>query len=348
MSVVRPAAGLATGHPLPPLPEGRQAVGRSVLTEGTLAMLVTDVDLQGEHRRVNDAWRSSIPPDPPARLWELAANGVGRLLLARPKEWDEGASFPLETPFPLCDRFSDGRWLIVKSRARDATNARVLSPEGALVQRFRLGDGIEHVAIDADDRIWVGWFDEGVVGNDNWRLPGHDWAPSSNGVACFAADGPLLSLPDWPDGTSIIADCYAQNVTGSGAWVCPYTEFPLVCFEPDHPTRWWRSDVAGAKAIAVDGRHALLAGGYREDAARLALVELAGEGDGEQASLLATWIMPLRRLPPPSNDWAPVWDAPDLLVGRGGVLHLIVDHRWYRWHVETVVAAWRRDQSPTG
>jgi hypothetical protein len=74
-----------------------------------------------------------------------------------------------------------------------------------------LGDGIEHVAIDAEDRVWVGWFDEGMFGNDGWRVPGQEWPPSSNGVACFATDGALLPLPVWPAEAGTIADCYALN-----------------------------------------------------------------------------------------------------------------------------------------
>jgi hypothetical protein len=108
----------------------------------------------------------------------------------------------------------------------------VLAPDGVILDRLTLGDGIEHVAIDAEDRVWVGWFDEGMFGNDGWRVPGQEWPPSSNGVACFTADGALLPLPVWPVEAGTIADCYALNVVGAGAWACPYTEFPLVRFVP--------------------------------------------------------------------------------------------------------------------
>lgn len=319
---------------LPTPMSGWQPVSYTVLADGTLAVLATDVDLAGEHQRINAAFQASTPPDPPSRLVELCANGNAHIWITTPNgAWVAGPTFPLETPFPQFDRFGDGRWLVVASRTREEPNARVLTSEGTLLYRVMLGDGIEHVAIDADDRIWVGWFDEGMFGNDDWRVPGQEWPPSSNGVACFADDGNLLPLPLWPTGAGIIADCYALNVTGAGAWVCPYTDFPLVRFVPGEQSRWWRSDIAGPTAVAIDGDHAVLAGGYTKDANRLALVALIGNGEGEHASVLATWELPLRRLPPSENSGAPVWDHPNFLTGRGDTLHLVDDGVWYRWRV---------------
>jgi len=109
----------------------------------------------------------------------------------------------------------------VSARSRGEPNGRVLTADGALLHRLNLGDGIEHVAIDALDRIWFGWFDEGMFGNQNWRVSGHEWPPSSNGVACFDPDGAVMQLPEWPADAGIIADCYALNVSGSEAWACP-------------------------------------------------------------------------------------------------------------------------------
>ena len=322
---------LAT-HLLAP-PPGWQPICYAVLADGTLAMLAADIDLAGEHLRITAAVQASVSPDPPSRLFELGTTGTARIWMTSSAGWTEGPTFPLETPFPQFDRFSDGRWLIVASRSNGEANARVLAPNGAVLDRLTLGDGIQHVAIDAEDRVWVGWFDEGIFGNDGWRVPGQEWPPSCNGVACFAADGTLLHLPVWPAETGTIADCYALNVVGPGAWACPYSEFPLVRFVPGKPACWWRIHNRGLKAIAVDGNHALLAGGYNKEASRLALVELVGNGLGEQAPVLATWTLPLRRLPPSDNEWAPVWHRPILLTGRGDTLHLVDDGFWYRWRV---------------
>jgi len=313
---------------------GWQPVCYAVLADGALAMMTTDVDLVGEHQRINAAFRASTSPKPPSRLGELCAKGNAKIWTITPTgAWVAGPIFPLETPFPQFDMFGDGRWLVVASRTREDANARVLNSDGKILKRLMLGDGIEHVAVDGGHRIWVGWFDEGMFGNDDWRVPGQEWPPSSNGVACFAEDGDLLPLPHWPADAGTIADCYALNVTGAGVWVCPYTDFPLVHFALGEPTRWWRVGIVGAKAVAIDGAHAVLAGGYTNEANRLALVGLDGNGAGENASVLSTWHLPLRRLPPSDDNGAAVWHHPSLLTGRGDTIHLVDDGIWYRWRV---------------
>ena len=338
MSISDRSAATSATHLLAP-PPGWQPICYAVLADGTLAMLAADVDLAGEHRRIAAAFQASRSLDPPSRLLELCTAGTAGIWIAASAGWIRGPSFPLETAFPKFDRFSDGRWLVVASRSGGEADARVLAPDGVVLNRLMLGDGIEHVAIDAEDRVWVAWFDEGVVGNNVWQVPGQERPPSSNGVACFAADGILLFLPVWPAEAGDIVDCYALNVVGPRAWACPYTEFPLVHFVPGEPARWWRTHNRGLKAVAVDGNHALLAGGYLKEANRLVLVELVGNGLGEQASVLATWTLPLRRLPPSDNEWAPVWHRPSLLTGRGATLHLIDDGVWYRWRVPNLVSS---------
>lgn len=317
-----------------PIPAGWQALNNAVLADGTLAIAVTDVDFASEWKRI---FASDGPVNPPPRIEQLSKIGRARLLTWGGDEWREGPTFPLETPHPLIDRFTDGRWLVVGSRARTRPNARVLAPDGTLQARFMLGDGIDHIAIDNADRIWVGWFDEGMFGGE-WSVPGMEWPPSSNGVACFSPDGGVVEVPSWPEDAGLIADCYALTVDGSGVWTSPYTEFPIVRFVPGKPTRWWRSEIAGLKAIAANGTHALIAGGYRDDAARLVLVRLQGSGNGEKAVPVATWRMPLRAARLVQNDWTPVWEAPALLAGRGDTLHLIDDGQWHQWRVADAVA----------
>lgn len=187
-----------------------------------------------------------------------------------------------------------------------------------------LGDGIEHVGVDRRDQIWVGWFDEGVFGNDEWRMPNGEWPPSSLGIGLFSADGDYQHLPNFPE--SGVADCYALNISGEAAWACPYTDFPLLHLRPGSPVRWWRNEITGAVALAVSGRHVLLAGGYSENTNRLALVALDGEGKGENARTVATWCLPL---------------APrrTLLAGRDETIHLIQDGTWHRWRVADALAA---------
>jgi hypothetical protein len=328
-----PTAPAALTVQLPDIPEGWQPLVHAILSDGALAALVTDVDIAGEHERIHAALQDSRAPDPPSRLTELSAAGKARVLIASSSGWLEGPTWPLETPFPLLERFADGRWLVVACRSRGEGNARILSPQGVILDRFNLGDGIEHVAVDTADKIWVGWFDEGMFGNRDWQVPGREWPPSSNGIACFDSNGSILLVPEWPADAGAIADCYALSVSKTGTWVCPYVEFPLVLFSSGQRTRWWRNSLSGLRAIATAGDHAVVAGGYREHANRLALLELDRDGQGADAVQLASWSLPLRGLGTTANERSPVWDRPALLTGRGDTLHLVEDGRWYRWRV---------------
>lgn len=273
-----------------PVPTGWQALHYAILSDDTLAVAATDVDLATEWKRILG---SHGQVEPPSLINQLTNSGRGHVMTWGADGWQDGPVFPLETPHPLIDRFTDGRWLVVASRAGNGPNARVLTPAGSLLDRIMLGDGIEHITIDDRDRIWVGWFDEGTFG-EGWSVPGMESSPSNNGVGCFMPDGTVADVPSWPKEAGVIADCYALAHNGSGVWTSPYTDFPLVHFVPGMPMRWWRSELVGPQAIAVDGQYALVAGGDRGDAARMALIELNGSGNGEEITLLRKWRMPLR------------------------------------------------------
>lgn len=263
--------------------------------------------------------------------------GTGaQIVQLRDGAWHPVARFPLGTAYPAFDRFPDGRWLIAAVRTDDAPNARILAPDGTLQSRLMLGDGIGELEIDGAGRIWVGWFDEGVFGNGTWRVPDHEWAPSSYGVGCFTLDGRWLGPPDLPGGHGMIADCYALTAGNNDAWILPYEDFPLVQLDPHGPTRWWRTELSGPDAVAVDGNHAIVSGGYGEDRAKLVLLAIDGPGRGEPARILATGRMPMRRAADGKRE---VWEAATLIAGRSGVLHLIDGGVWYSWRIADAVAA---------
>ncbi len=335
--VDRAAAPTAAMSCLADLPTEWQPVHQAILTDGSLAVLATDVDLAGEHQRSNVAWRAQVKLDPPSRLSELAAAGRARIWTTTPTStWREGPIFALGSVYPKLDRFADGRWLVVDSLSREP-NARVLSPEGIVLDRFRLGIGVEHLAI-YKDRIWVGWNDESVFSNGDLHVPGQEVAHSAHAVLCFSDNGKPLFFPAWPEHGGFVVDPYALNVDDTGAWCCPYMAaldyFPLIRLVPGEPARWWRNDLKGSVAIATDGDHVVLAGGYEPD--RLALLSLPGTGSGEQAPVLATWSMPLP-LRSPGSTWAS--ERPTLLVGRGDTIHLVQDQIWYRWRVRDLVSS---------
>lgn len=86
----------------------------------------------------------------------------------------------------------------------------------------------------------------------------------------------------------------------------------------------WSNEIAGANAIAVKDDIVLLAGGYAEDAGRIAMLKLDGDASHELGQL---------RFQPPRPGRA------GLVQGRGGTLHIVSDGMWSR------VSAWRAAQA---
>ncbi|MEV4881440.1 hypothetical protein [Streptomyces cyaneofuscatus] len=164
--------------------------------------------------------------------------------------------------WPHLDRLPDGGFVVAASRARryeDANQVQVFDALGRETSSFSVGDAIEHLLVDEAGHIWVGHFDENPAGIRRW---------SATGQLAWTSDG--ARIPG-------LFDCYALNVSGTGAWACPYTDFPLVEIRPDRtdqPVNVWSNRVRGAKAVAVHGERVAFYGGYREERDRLAHGEL--------------------------------------------------------------------------
>ncbi len=191
------AAPSAISVALPSLSEGWGLYSVAVLSDGALAILSTDLGMRAEWRRDDNG---ALFGDP----YGVARSARARIWVFDGSVLSRGPDFPLLTPFPLVDRFPDGRWLVASSRAFEEANARVVSSDGREMDRIRIGDGIERLKIDEGGHIWVGWFDEGVFGNDGWRVEGMEWPPSSIGLAAFddrgnvvaqASPSPTISSP---------------------------------------------------------------------------------------------------------------------------------------------------------
>lgn len=148
------------------------------------------------------------------------------------------------------------------SRARryeDANQVQVFDALGRETLSFSVGDAIEHLLVDEASHIWVGHFDENPAG-----------------IRCWSATGQLAWTSDSAHIPGLF-DCYALNVSGTAAWACPYTDFPLVEIRPNRPDRpvtVWANRVRGARAVAVHGDRVAFYGGYGEERDRLAHGEL--------------------------------------------------------------------------
>ncbi|MEV2263757.1 hypothetical protein [Streptomyces anulatus] len=164
--------------------------------------------------------------------------------------------------WPRLDRLPDGGFVVAASRARryeDSNQVQFFDARGRETSSFSVGDAIEHLLVDEAGHIWVGHFDENPAGIRRW---------SATGRLIWTSDD--AHIPG-------LFDCYALNVSGTAAWACPYTDFPLVEIRPDRtdrPVRVWENRVRGATAVAVRGDRVAFYGGYRDEQDRLAHGEL--------------------------------------------------------------------------
>ncbi len=284
---------------LPDLPNGWHFLSCTVLRENRLALLGTNIDVIAGFKQQRQGYLANAQ----AKIWVF--DGINL---------DDGPEFNLLDPFPIIDQFSDGRWLLSYCRSDGKARTRILDMNGVELQCIELGDGIQHLKIDDEHRIWVGWFDEGVFGNDNWDYPGLKWPPSSTGIAAFNVEGDLVKHASLPS----IADCYALNVFDNEVWSCTYTDFPIWQMN-DLEEKVWNSELSGISALAVLHPYVLTAGGYRENTNRISLVKLTGNKAKEKDKWQTALISEKSEI--------------QLLDGRANFLHLVTGNNWYCWDV---------------
>jgi hypothetical protein len=222
----------------------------------------------------------------------------------------------VEVAFPSVQPLPNGEVLVVGARChyRDGDpekNAVVFNSDGKAVRRFVLGDGINSVQTTEEGVIWVSYFDEGVFGNYGWNQP-----MGASGLICFDFAGRILWEFKPPAGFDSICDCYALNVAKKEVWTCYYTEYPLVKIDSAKRVRGWKNDVGGASALAVDGRRALLWGGYGEKRSRCIVQDIGSKALVH--SLEIEIILP---------SGFELMGAK--LIGRGSTLHAFAANSWF-------------------
>jgi hypothetical protein len=205
-----------------------------------------------------------------SRAPALRASGVlphpkmGRLRRYRLLKSNAGSELwidlpPLELHLSKIDLFPDGRVLLASSRWNFQVetdynlNGIIFDPQARQASRVGLGDGISDLQIDQRGRIWVGYFDEGVVGSSVGQA----------GLVCFSDLGDKVwEFPADADHT--IDDCYALNVTGADAAIFYYSDFPVCKIGADFELSWRQTELQGCHAFAMSETEILFSSQYRE------------------------------------------------------------------------------------
>jgi hypothetical protein len=290
------ACNLPTPH------AGWHDYGYRILMDGTLALVRVNRDFEGMSKQaISQEWSNF-------RLRISKFDGV--------TESDFVELPPIR--WPHFSRFADGRWLVVSARAaKGEGNAYLFSADGSPVGSFAVGDGVSHVRCSMDGRILVGYFDEGIFGGT--RDAAGIWPPASHGLASFDDLGNCKWRFDTQD--YAISDCYALSTSGSAVWASAYTDFPVIRIDKSG-IRMWENSLTGVNAIAGNRDHVILAGGYKNESDRVALLRL----DEKEAVPVAGFRL---------SDLNSI----DLLQGHDGVLHVVADGRWLRIAIRDWLAA---------
>ena len=300
---------------IPSLPSGWFAINSAILSDGRLAILGADEDLQA-------AFARQAAGEAKGEVLAIMKRAMARIWILHDDQLVLSAEFRFDDPFPLFDKFPDGRWIVAKSRSDGGPNARILSSDGSEVRRIQLGDGIEHLKIDGEDTIWVGWFDEGVCGNKSWKVESLEWPPSVYCVAGFDEMGRVQTVRQFDDETDAI-DCYALNVQDAEVWACTYSDFPITSFSKTGQ-QYWVTQLDGSNAIAVSFPYVLAVGGYEGDCNRAVLLKLGGH----EVETLGEWCLPFEQA---------AIRFGRLVDGRGDKFHVVEGDTLLTWSVSDFV-----------
>lgn len=289
---------------LQPARENDHLVSVGVGADGTAVALWANGNGTRALQKVHDgsfAARRVVPVD--VRVtWHVP--GLARAVEVRGVE----AAFPLVQPMP------GDEVLVVGGRCPTppdgSPNAWLFDAEGELRATAPFGDGVEHVLATPSGHVWVGYFDEGVVGS----------FPEGVGSTGLGRWSPDLR-PVWPtprDAATAYTDCYALNVAGEDVWTCAYPDFDVDHLTPDRVVRRWRNDIGGATALLVDQGHerVALVGGYSGATGRVVTGGLA-DGRFETTATLQLLV------------GGEVLGRQHRLIARGPILHVVRGHDWY-------------------
>ena len=171
--------------------------------------------------------------------------------------------FPMVQPHPV-------GWIVIGQRCHEDNNVLILTPDGRVAGRSRVGDAVHNAYTTRSGQLWTSYFDEGILDEP------------SNGSGCLRWE--IIQDPHGFMGLDLTwrmpggwVDCYALNVTDHASYALLYPGFPIAAIKDDRARMVASPEVsAGATAMVTDGYRMALVGSYsRRD--RVVLGTLEGD-----------------------------------------------------------------------
>jgi len=309
---------------VPAPPYGERLLSLEMCHDGSLLGLwATDsqADLEPRQWFPGGSIGLSTPREPTTvvatQQWGNAVNVIGTIQLT--------------VAYPSLQLIPDGL-LVVGSRCdylpgAPEHNAAVFDFDGGLIRTGCLGDGIEIIRSTADGRVWAGYFDEGIFGNNGWIKP-----LGAAGVVLWSTD---TFEKVWEPISVQITSTYAATLVGDDLWTSTYGGFPISHLSPASEHSYPTTD-SFPKALITDGTLAATFGhtkyceGRRShDSYTFRVWELSDTVDHPR--ITGRFSIPE----------APE-DADPKLMGYGDELTIIAGQQWYKLSLRDILNAGRQ------
>lgn len=228
-------------------------------------------------------------------------DGRGHICAHQKSTWDVLTVIDPCPDFPLLDQGLDGTVVVASARQEPGCpNGMVIRPDESTAQIY-CGDAIEHLQLDAEGMAWIGYFDEGVFGDNEL---------SQRGLVRLGLDGSLRSSP-----REVIDDCYALNVSEDRVLASWYSSFPVIEYTLDMAEQRRLSRAPHpVKRAAFSDERLLFQEAYKD--AQFHLGQWASSGWKHERSLTADDL------------FGRALGRDDRLLARGSCFHLVSEDLW--------------------
>ena len=299
---------------LPATPAGWFDYGCSVLWNGTLALVRTDVNFLDRIRGHNDGKKRRGRQEL-LKLWPCSL----RLSVFDGKTERHVTTVKVGGA-PTVSMTPNGAWVISTcSRDPDVPEGLLVDQVGRTIRELQFGMGVNHLRGAGDGTIWAGYGDVGVYASED---DGKSLV-SKGGIVQFSQEGaPLWSLHDDNNSRVICDHCYALTIEGSQAWAYTYSSWSIGSYGSKRCGEW-RNLISFADALAVHGEHVVLAGDFGDGPDRLVLLRLMKN----RVRVLRTWKLEPR----------PAGRENSYAQGDGDTLHLVHSGSWRQIKVQELV-----------